>query len=71
MVVRNLVLAGTVNSSHADFVRAAEDLETATRLWPEVVPALITGRHPPEEFGQRALHRTGIKEVVEFASSSG
>jgi len=66
MVVRNLVLAGTVNSSHADFVAATGDLAAASRRWPALLPALITGRHPPEQFGARALHRTGIKEVVTF-----
>jgi threonine dehydrogenase-like Zn-dependent dehydrogenase len=67
MVVGNLVLAGTVNASHTDFVRAVSDLEAFVDRWPDVVPRLITGRHPRERFHDRVLHRTGIKEIIDLA----
>ncbi|HEX6071229.1 MAG TPA: glucose 1-dehydrogenase [Longimicrobiaceae bacterium] len=67
MVVGNLVLAGTVNASHADFVSAVNDLEAFVDRWPDVVPRLITGRHPRERFHDRVLHRTGIKEIIDLA----
>lgn len=66
MVVGNLVLAGTVNASHTDFVSAVSDLEAFVGLWPDVVPRLITGRHPRERFHDRVLHRTGIKEIIDL-----
>jgi glucose 1-dehydrogenase len=66
MVGRNLVLAGTVNASHTDFVAAVSDLESFVGAWPEVVPRLITGRFALERFHDRVFHRTGIKEIVEL-----
>jgi threonine dehydrogenase-like Zn-dependent dehydrogenase len=67
MVVGNLVLAGTVNASHADFVNAVGDLEAFVGRWPDVVPRLITGRHTRERFHDRVFHRTGIKEIIDLS----
>lgn len=64
MVVRNLVLAGTVNAAPQDFATAIADLERFERLWPGVARRLITHRHSLERFPERVSARTGIKEVV-------
>lgn len=69
LVVGNIVIAGTVNAGHADFVRAVSDLEAFVERWPEAVSAMITSRHAPEEFATLALSRGGIKQVVEFATA--
>lgn len=67
MVGGNFVLAGTVNASHVDFVNAIADLDRFHRDWPRATRSLITGRHGMEEFAARALHRTGIKEIVDLS----
>jgi glucose 1-dehydrogenase len=69
MVGRNLVLAGTVNASHADFVNAVASLAAFDRTWPGAVRGIITGRHPLEAFPDRALNRTGIKEIIDVAAN--
>lgn len=66
MVNGNLVLAGTVNASHADFMSAVSDLGAFVDRWPEILPRLITGRHPRERFHERVFHRTGIKEIIDL-----
>lgn len=66
MVGRNVVVAGTVNASHADFVRAVDDLGRFAALWPEALDGIITSRHPLEEFASLALHRAGIKQVIDL-----
>jgi hypothetical protein len=69
MVERNLVLAGTVNSSDADFLAAIQDLEAFQGGWPGALERVITGRGPMEEFRSRALTRRGIKEIIDVAAS--
>jgi hypothetical protein len=69
MVERNLVLAGTVNSSDADFIAAIQDLEGFQAAWPGALERMITDRGPVEEFRSRALTRRGIKEIIEVAAS--
>lgn len=66
LVIANVVIAGTVNAGHQDFVRAVSDLEIFVQRWPDAVPATITSRHAPEEFAALALSRGGIKQVVEL-----
>ena len=69
MVERNLVLAGTVNSSDADFLAAIQDLEAFQGGWPGALERVITGRGPMEDFRSRALTRRGIKEIIDVAAS--
>jgi len=70
MVGGNLVLAGTVNASHDDFTAAVEDLAAFDAAWPQALRRMITGRYPMEAFAERALNRTGIKEIIDFAPVS-
>ena len=65
----NVVIACTVNASHDDFRRAIEDLDGFNDRWPGAVEAMITSRHPMDEFGVLALRRVGIKQVIELAAS--
>ena len=67
MVGRNLVLAGTVNASPADFEAAIRDLALFLREWPDAVRGMITSRHPPQAFATRAAQREGIKQVVDLS----
>ena len=66
MVGRNLVIAGTVNASHLDFSAAIEDLSAFRAAWPEAIRRVITSRHAPGEFAERAMHRRGIKQIIDF-----
>lgn len=68
MVERNLVLAGTVNASHVDFVSAIRDLDSMHRTWPTAVAGMITGRLPMEQFSARALDRRGIKDLIDMTA---
>lgn len=67
LVVRNGVIAGTVNASHHDFVRAVDDLAACVDRWPMALTGMITSRHALEEFPALALARRGIKQVVDLA----
>lgn len=69
MVSGNVVLAGTVNASRADFTAAVADLTGFDAAWPDPLRGIITGRHPMEEFPERALARTGIKDVIDVTLS--
>lgn len=69
MVERNLVLAGTVNASHVDFVSAIRDLGSMFRTWPSAVAGMITGRLPLEQFSARALDRRGIKDLIDMTAA--
>jgi threonine dehydrogenase-like Zn-dependent dehydrogenase len=56
MVLKNQVLVGSVNASHAHFVQAVRDLAAADKLWPEVTRNLITDRHPYTDFAAALAH---------------
>ncbi|HEX6813591.1 MAG TPA: glucose 1-dehydrogenase [Planctomycetota bacterium] len=67
MVLRNQVVLGTVNAGSDAFAAAVADLQRFVELWPDAVPALISGRHPMERFAELLLQRTpGIKHVIEI-----
>jgi threonine dehydrogenase-like Zn-dependent dehydrogenase len=65
VVLKNLVLFGTVNANRRHYYRAAQVLARADRTWLE---RLVTRRVAPEDF-QDALQRQpdDIKVVIEFA----
>jgi threonine dehydrogenase-like Zn-dependent dehydrogenase len=65
VVLKNLVLFGTVNANRRHYYRAAQVLARADREWLE---RLVTRRVPPEDF-EGALEREDddIKVVIEFA----
>lgn len=69
MVNGNVVLAGTVNASRVDFIAAVADLAGFDAAWPEALRGIITGRHPMEEFPERALDRSGIKDIIDLTLS--
>jgi threonine dehydrogenase-like Zn-dependent dehydrogenase len=67
MVLKNQVLLGTVNAGARAFEQALRDLERFAERWPDVVPALIAGRHPPENALELVLNRQkGTKSVIAF-----
>ena len=66
MVNHNLVIAGTVNASHIDFRAAINNLADFNERWPEALAGIITDRIPMDEFPDRALHRRGIKQIVDL-----
>lgn len=68
LVLKNQVVLGTVNAGNDAFAAAVADLRHFVGLWPDVVPALISGRHPMERFDDLLLRRTaGIKHVIAIA----
>jgi len=67
MVLKNQVLLGTVNAGSDDFASAIRDLQEFKRRWPQLVPALIGGRYPPERAAELIFERpVGIKSVISF-----
>jgi glucose 1-dehydrogenase len=67
MVLKNLVLLGTVNAGPDAFSSALRDLDAFRRRWPAVVRTLIAGRYSPEQAPELILGRpTGIKSVIAF-----
>ena len=67
MVLRNIVIVGSVNANKRHWYRAGEALARADHAW---LARLITRREQPENFA-RALQRTAedIKVVVQFAAA--
>jgi threonine dehydrogenase-like Zn-dependent dehydrogenase len=65
VVLKNLVMFGTVNANRRHYYRAAQVLARADRSWLE---RIVTRRVPPEDF-EDALERQpdDIKVVIEFA----
>ena len=65
IVLKNLVIFGSVNANRRHYYRAAQVLARADRSWLE---QLVTRRVHPEAFDQ-ALERApdDIKVVIEFA----
>lgn len=68
LVLKNQVVLGTVNAGAHAFAAAVADLQHFVASWPDVVPALISSRHPLERYDQLLLQRTpGVKHVIEVA----
>jgi threonine dehydrogenase-like Zn-dependent dehydrogenase len=70
LVLKNLVVLGTVNAGKEAYEKAVEHLETFHRRWPDDLQRLITGRYPLESFEELVKGRIeGIKNVISFAVS--
>jgi glucose 1-dehydrogenase len=68
IVLKNQVILGTVNAGKDAFEGAIRDLTTFTERWPDSVRALITTRHPVENYRELLLGKTpGVKHVISFA----
>ena len=67
MVLRNLVIVGSVNANKRHWYKAGEALARADRAW---LSRLVTRRERPEDFA-RALERTAddVKVVIQFAEA--
>jgi threonine dehydrogenase-like Zn-dependent dehydrogenase len=67
MVLRNLVVVGSVNANKRHWYKAGEALARADRAW---LSRLVTRRERPEDF-TRALARTAddVKVVIQFADA--
>ena len=67
MVLRNLVIVGSVNANKRHWYKAGEALARADRAW---LARLVTRRERPEDFA-RALERTAddVKVVIQFAEA--
>ena len=71
LVLKNQVMAGSVNAARDHYQMAVEDLAHARALWGEHVAKLITHRHPYTDF-EAALHQhtaDEIKAVIEWGST--
>ncbi|HEX9014027.1 MAG TPA: hypothetical protein VF813_10940, partial [Anaerolineaceae bacterium] len=62
MVLKNLLMAGSVNAARDHYQMAVDDLFAASLRWPGQVERLITARKPPAEF-QDALGRQDTDEI--------
>jgi glucose 1-dehydrogenase len=67
LVMKNQVLCGTVNASHADFRNAIEHLGRMLERWPDPLRGIITHRHDIDEFCDSAGSRDGLKHVITVA----
>ena len=67
MVLRNIVIVGSVNANKRHWYKAGEALARADRAW---LSRLVTRRERPEDFA-RALERTAddVKVVIQFAEA--
>jgi threonine dehydrogenase-like Zn-dependent dehydrogenase len=67
LVLKNQIIFGSVNASIQNCEAAVADLNDFMKLWPNIVPQLITGRFPMEEYADLASNRsTGIKNVIQI-----
>jgi glucose 1-dehydrogenase len=69
MVLRNLLLVGTVNASRDHFQMAVDDLVRARLMWGNHIDSLITNRHSYADFATALTEHTPdeIKVVIEWA----
>ncbi len=69
-VLDNKLLAGSVNSAHADFEAGVADLGRLEQLWPGLTPQLITHRLNGFADATRfaAEIDEGIKAIIEFGT---
>ena len=67
MVLRNLVIVGSVNANKRHWYKAGEALARADHAW---LSRLVTRRERPEDYS-RALERTAddVKVVIQFAEA--
>jgi glucose 1-dehydrogenase len=67
MVLRNLVIFGSVNANKRHWYKAGEALARADQAW---LSRLVTRREPPEDYAH-ALERTpdDVKVVIQFAEA--
>lgn len=66
-VLKNQVVIGTVNAGYENYSDAVRDLGVFIKRWPDVVPALITGRFPLKEESLQSVllgQVAGIKNVI-------
>lgn len=70
LVLRNQVMAGSVNASRAHFEMAVADLERAQEKWGDAIRQVITHRYPYPRFAEALAHHPAdeIKAVVEWGS---
>jgi threonine dehydrogenase-like Zn-dependent dehydrogenase len=66
MVLRNQVIAGTVNAGADAFQAALRDLAAFERRWPQALRMMITGRYPLEGFRDAIFSSGGIKNVIDI-----
>lgn len=71
LVLSNQVLVGSVNASTKHFAMGVEDLTLARQLWGTTIEAVITHRHPYQEFAEALSHHGAdeIKTVIEWAQA--
>ncbi|MBM7112413.1 glucose 1-dehydrogenase [Archangium primigenium] len=69
LVLNNQVLLGTVNAAAEDFDAAVADLARFQGDWPGELNAIISARHPPEDFAQVVTgdKRSAVKDVIVFS----
>ena len=67
VVLKNQVVAGTVNADPTAFHDAIRDLGEFRKRWPEAIRNVITGRHRIDAFHDILVGPAqGIKNVVAF-----
>jgi threonine dehydrogenase-like Zn-dependent dehydrogenase len=67
IVLKNQVVAGTVNADRGAFQAAIRDLGTFLHRWPDELRGLITSRQGIGAYKQVLLgERTGIKNIIAF-----
>ncbi|HSY41305.1 MAG TPA: hypothetical protein VLA79_17315, partial [Polyangia bacterium] len=66
VVLKNQVVAGTVNAGRSDYFDAIHLLEALVVRFPESVRRFITGRYPLEAAPELLSKHEGIKNVVRF-----
>jgi threonine dehydrogenase-like Zn-dependent dehydrogenase len=64
MIMKNQVVAGTVNAGPDAFEAAIRDLAAFHRQWPRAVRSIVTGRYPIEGYRDAIFGRGGIKNVI-------
>jgi threonine dehydrogenase-like Zn-dependent dehydrogenase len=64
MIMKNQVVAGTVNAGPDAFEAAIRDLADFDRQWPQAVRSIITGRYPIEGYRDAIFGQGGIKNII-------
>ncbi|ATB29990.1 glucose 1-dehydrogenase [Melittangium boletus] len=69
LVLNNQVLLGTVNAAAEDFEAAVRDLSLFRGTWPGGLEAIITARHPPEDYAEVVTgdKSSAVKDVIVFS----
>lgn len=69
LVLKNQIILGSVNAGNIHFNKAIDDLEKASKKWPNVIDQLITNRVPYNDF-KRVLFKHApdeIKAVIKWS----